>query len=141
MKKLGPMLVVLLLLAACGGDKGSETPEQAATKFLEALQSGDREDIYASVVRAEAESFQVVDERLDFNRWDDSNIEEFAIQGVVFDGNRARVTALVTREIDDKEVAGEEMIVCAQDPKDPKVWKVTMSASSKAFLPSGKRPD
>jgi hypothetical protein len=138
MKKLGPVLVLLLLLAACGGDEGSETPEQAATKFLEALQSGDQDDIYESVVRAEAESFQVVDQRLDFNRWDDSNIEEFAIQGVVFDGNRARVTVLVTREIDDKEVAGEEMVVCMQEQK---TWKVTMSASSKTFLPSGKKPD
>jgi hypothetical protein len=138
MKKLGPVLVLLLLLAACGGDEGSETPEQAATKFLEALQSGDQDDIYESVVRAEAESFQVVDQRLDFNRWDDNNIEEFAIQGVVFDGNRARVTVLVTREIDDKEVAGEEMVVCMQEQK---TWKVTMSASSKTFLPSGKKPD
>jgi hypothetical protein len=138
MMRLGPALVLLLLLAACGGDEGSETPEQAATKFLEALQSGDQDDIYGSVVRAEAESFQVVDQRLDFNRWDDSNIEEFAIKGVVFDGNRARVTVMVTREIEDKEVAAEEMVVCMQEQK---TWKVTMSASSKTFLPSGKKPD
>jgi hypothetical protein len=130
--------LLLCLLAACGGDEGSETPELAATRFLEALQSGDQDDIYVSVVRAEAESFQVVDERLDFNRWDDCNIEEFAIQDVVFDGNRARVTVLVTREIKDEEVAGEEIVVCMQEQK---TWKVTMSASSKAFLPSGKKPD
>ena len=130
--------LLLCLLAACGGDEGAATPELATTKFIEALRSGDHEDIYESVVRAEAESFQKIDERLDFNRWDYCNIEEFVIQGVTFDGNRARVTVMVTREIDDKEVAAEEVVVCIQEQK---TWKVTMSNSSKAFLPLSKKPE
>ncbi|MCB9933349.1 MAG: DUF4878 domain-containing protein [Planctomycetes bacterium] len=138
MKKTCALLMLILLLAACGGEKGADTPEQAATNFLEALQSGDREDIYAAITRTEGESFQKIDERLDYNRWDDSNISEFKIMGTELDGNRAKVTVLVTREIAEKLVQAEELVVCVQEQRR---WKVTFSASSKTFMPSGKRPE
>src|SRR5690606_39790220 len=44
MKNTCALLLICLLLAACGGDEGADSPEQAATNFLEALQAGDRED-------------------------------------------------------------------------------------------------
>ncbi len=138
MKNTCALLLICLLLAACGGDEGAESPEQAATMFLEALQSGDREDIYKAITRAEGESFQKIDDRLDYNRWDDSNIEEFKIVGTELDGNRAKVAVLITREIDDKPVQAEELVVCVQERNR---WKVTFSASSKTFMPSGKKPD
>ena len=56
MKKTLPLLLLCLLLAACGGDEGADTPEEAVTRFIEALQSGDQEDIYNSVVRGEADA-------------------------------------------------------------------------------------
>lgn len=138
MKHTCALLLICLLLAACGGDEGADSPEQAATNFLEALQSGDREDIYAAVTRAEGESFQKIDDRLDYNRWDGCNIEEFKIVGTELDGNRAKVTVLITREINDQPVQGEEMVVCVQERNR---WRVTMSASSKLFVPSGKKPE
>lgn len=132
------ILLMLLLLAACGGDEGAESPEEAAAKFLEALQSGDRDDIYASVLRREAEGFEKIDERMDWNRWDYSDIEEFKIGEVVYDGNRARVKVMITREIDDKEVESEETVVCIEERSK---WKVTFSSSSKSFMPLTKKPD
>jgi hypothetical protein len=135
MKRLAPVLL-LLLLSACGGPEGGETPEEAAEQFIRALQSGSQSRIYKSIVRSEAESFQKTDDRLDYNRWDDCNIEEFKIVGKELDGNRYRVTVLVTREIDDKDVEGEELVVCVEEQKR---WKVSMSSSSKAFIPGSKR--
>ncbi|MBZ0137103.1 MAG: DUF4878 domain-containing protein [Planctomycetes bacterium] len=137
MKRTFLILLIGLLVASCGSE-GAETPELAATRFLEALQSGDADDVYAAVVRTEADSFRKTDERLNFNRWDDSNIEDFEIKGKELDGNRYRVTVLVTREIDGKEQAGEEIVVCVEEHKR---WKVSISSSSKSFVPSGKRPD
>lgn len=131
------VLLLLLLLAACGSE-GADTPELAVTRFIEALQSGDPEDLYESVVRSEAQNFKKMDERLSFNRWDNSDIEEFEIKGKELDGNRYKVTVLLTREIDDKEVQTEETVVCVEEHQR---WKVSMSSSSKVFIPTGKKPD
>jgi len=130
--------LLFCLLAACGGSEPAETPEAAATRFIEALQSGDTEDIYASIVSGEVSSFEKADAKLDFNRWDDCNIEEFKIGSVEFAGNRAKVTVSVTREIGDEEVTADEYVTCLQEKGQ---WKVTMSDSSRSFMPSGKRPD
>lgn len=138
MKKTLPILLILLLLAACGGSEGADSPELATATFIEALQSGDPEDVYEAVVRSEAENFRKMDERLKFNRWDYSDIDEFEVKGSELDGNRARVTVLLTREIDDQKVQSEELVVCIQEKK---LWKVSMSASSKVFIPSGQVPE
>lgn len=133
-----PVILCCLLLYGCGGDGGSDTPEQAAGKFIEALQDGDQEDIYAAVVRGEAESFQRVDERLDYNRWEDYDIEDFKINNVILDGNRAKVSVDLTREIDGKEETSEQLVVCVEEHKK---WKVLMSASSPVFIPKAKARD
>lgn len=132
------MLALCCLLAGCGSYKGAETPEEAATYFLEAVRSGSQSRIYEAVVRSEGESFQHVDEKLNHNRWKDNNLEEFEVGEVELAGNRAIVKVMTTREIDDEEVQQEELVVCVQEHGK---WKVTMSASSKLFLPSAKRPD
>jgi len=138
MKKLIPILLLCCLaLGACGDDGGSDSPEDAAAKFLDALQDGDQEDIYNSVVRGEAESFQKVDERLDYNRWNYSDIEDFKVGEVTLDGNRAKVKVTITREVDDKDQQFEEEVVCVMEHKK---WKVLMSSSSPSFVPKGK-PD
>ncbi|MCB9895109.1 MAG: DUF4878 domain-containing protein [Planctomycetes bacterium] len=138
MKKLAPLLLLFLLIAACGGDEGSDTPEEAVTRFIEALQSGDPEDIYAAVHRREGESFQKSDERMDWNRWDYCNIEEFSIGEAVLDGNRAKVTIHTKREVGEEIQEQDELVVCIQENKK---WKVTMSGSSPLFLPPSKKPD
>lgn len=137
MKKLIPLLVLVLLLGACGDDGGSDTPEAAAAKFLEALQDGDQQDIYDSVVRGEAETFQKVDERLDYNRWDDSDIEDFKVGEASLKGNRMTVMVTVTREVNGKDQQSQEEVVCVQD-KHNKKWKVMMSSSSPSFIPKAK---
>ena len=139
MKKLTPLAVLIcLLLSCCGGDGGSESPAEAATAFLEAIQDGDQEDIYNSVVRGEAESFQRIDERLDYNRWEDSDIEEFKIGEVTLDGNRAKVSVTITREVEGKDQKTEELVVCVEEKKK---WRVLMSASSPSFIPKAKARD
>lgn len=136
MNKILPILLILFV-TACGSE-GADTPEQAAARFIEALQSGSADRVYDAVVRSEVENFRKVDERLDYNRWDDCPIEDFEIKGVVLDGNRARVTVRITREVNGVEEHSEELVVCVREQQR---WKVTMSASSKVFLPSGKKPD
>ena len=136
MKKTALILLVLLL-TACGSE-GAETPELATSKFIEALQSGDPDDVYDSVVRAEAENFRKVDERASSNRWDNSDIQDFEIKGKELDGNRYKVTVLLTREIDDKDVQSEELVVCVEEHKR---WKVSMSSSSTVFIPTSKKPE
>ena len=138
MKKTLPLLLLCLLLAACGGDEGADTPEEAVTRFIEALQSGDQEDIYAAVHRREGESFQKSDERMDWNRWDYCNIDEFTIVESVLDGNRAKVTIHTKREVDEQIVEQDELVVCIQENKK---WKVTMSGSAPLFMPPSKKPE
>lgn len=139
MKKLTPLAVLIcLLLSCCGSDGGSESPAEAATAFLEAIQDGDQEDIYNAVVRGEAEGFQRVDERLDYNRWEDSDIEEFKVGEVTLDGNRAKVSVTITREVEGKEQKSDELVVCVEEKKK---WRVLMSASSPSFIPKAKARD
>ena len=137
MKTILPILLILLL-AACGGSEGAETPELAVERFIEALQSGDPDDIYDSLLRSEGEIFKKTDDRRSENRWEDCDIEDFEIKGKELDGNRYKVTVLITREVNDAEVQSEESVICIEEHKR---WKVSMSSSSTVFIPSGKREE